>query len=210
MPLIEGIYFNLLPLDSWNPLIALMQAVIDGADPLSYAPHILTDRFTIAGAQLPPRSVVAIEVVGDQVLANAGTDALAQGMKLDVVTPHLAVPPGLTTVASPAAANRDGQTAVLVQYAPATHGGNWSSEKGTLKYMPGFPFDGEQRFPKLPKPVTITNPIYETHEQVAEILATYFAGEAPRVRITLPPIADFDADGAPDAMDSDPVDPAAR
>lgn len=210
MPVIEAVYLNLLPLDQWNPLIGLMQAVIDGADPLSYAPHVFADRFTIAGAPLPPRSIVAIEVIGDQVLCNAGTDALAQGLELDVLAPSLEIPSGLAEIASPAAGNRGGHTAVLVQYAPATHGGNWSSEQGTLKYMPGFPFDGEQRFPKLPKPVTITNPIYETHEQVAEILATYFAGEAPRVRMTLPPVADFDADGTPDAADPDPVDPSAR
>lgn len=211
MPLIEGIYYNLLPLDRWNPLIGLMQAVIDGADPLSYAPHILSDRFTIAGTPLPPRSVVAIEVMGDQVLSNAGTEALARGMKLDVLTPDLATPVGLDPVASPASGNRDGQTAVLVQYAPATHGGNWSSERGTLKYMPGFPFEGEENvFPKLPKPVSIVNPIYETHEQVAEILATYFAGKPPVVRSTLAPVADFDDDGTPDAADPDPFDPGAR
>jgi pimeloyl-ACP methyl ester carboxylesterase len=208
MPLIEAIYVNLQPLDRWNPLIGLMQSVIDGGDPLTFAPHLLTDRFTIAGAPLPPRSIVAIEVMGDQVLCNAGTEALALGMKLDVLAPHLAVPNGLVEIASPAAGNRDGQTAVLVQYAPATHGGNWSSERGTLKYMPGFPFEGEVRFPRLSRWVTVDNPIYETHEQVAEVLATYFAGEAPRVRSTLAPVADFDGDGTPDTADPDPLDPA--
>jgi len=210
MPIIESVYLNLQPLDRWNPLIGFMQSVIDGADPLTYAPHILTDRFTIAGAPLQPRSIVAIEVMGDQVLCNAGTEALAQGLELDVLTPDLAAPSGLVEIASPAAGNRDGQTAILVQYAPATHGGNWSSEKGKLHYMPGFPFDGAERFPRLPKSVTIVNPIYETHDQVAEILATYFAGDAPRVRSTVTPIADFDDDGTPDAADPNPFDPAAR
>jgi len=210
MPLIEAVYLNLLPLDQWNPLISMMQAVIDGADPLSFAPHVLADRFPIAGAPQPPKSLVAIEVVGDQVLANAGTHALAQGLKLDVMAPELILPDGLVEIGSPVAGNRDGQTQLLVQYSPATHGGNWSSERGTIKYMPDFPYDGDVRFPKLPKPVTLTNPIYETHAQVAEILATYFAGQAPLVRMTLPPVADFDADGTPDATDPDPVDPSAH
>lgn len=208
MPLIESIYGARTQLDGWNPLIGMMQAVIDGGDPLSYAPHVTRDRFALAGTTLPARSVVAIEVLGDQVLSNAGTDALVRGMGLDVLTPDLAPPSGLVEVASPAAGNRDGVTQVLVQYAPATHGANWSAERGTLRYMPGFPFAGDERFPKLPAPISIENPIYETQAQVAEILATYFAGEAPRVRSTRPPMPDFDGDGRMDDSDPDPLDPA--
>jgi hypothetical protein len=62
----------------------------------------------------------------------------------------------------------------------------------------------------LPAAITIPNPIYETHEQVAEILDTHAAGMAPRVRSTKPPVADFDADGTPDAADPAPYDPAVR
>lgn len=208
MPIVESIYGTKHRLDRWHPLIGIMQMVIDGGDPLSYAPHVFADRFTIAGAPLPARSVVAIEVVGDQVLSNAGTHALARGLGLAVLAPHLAPPDGLAEVASPAAGNRDGSTAVLVQYAPATHGGNWSAERGILRYLPGFPHEGEDRFPRLPAPISIQNPIYETHTQVAEILASYFTGEAPRVRSTRPPMPDFDGDGTMDASDPAPFDPA--
>ena len=45
-------------------------------------------------------------------------------------------------------------------------------------------------------------------EQVTEALDTYFAGQNPRVRSTLPPVADFDGDGKPDATDPFPYDPA--
>jgi dienelactone hydrolase len=207
MPIIESIYGPRDRLSRWHPLIGMMQAVVDGADPLTYAPHILDDRFDIGGV-LGARSVVCLEVVGDQVLSNTGTDALARELKLDVLTPDLAPPTGLVEIASPAAGNRGGQTAILVQYAPATHGANWSSEKGTLRYMPGFPAEGDTPFPRLPAPITIKEPIYETHAQVAEILSTYFAGEMPRVRSTLAPVADFDADGTPDATDSSPYDPS--
>jgi hypothetical protein len=205
LPLIESIYNPQLPLDRWNPQIGLMQAVIDGADPLTYAPHVMRDRFASVG----PRSVVCLEVVGDQVLSNTGTDALARELALDVLLPDLAPPSGLAEIASPAAGNGDaGTTAILVQYAPATHGANWSNEHGTLKYLPGFPFAGDERFPKLPAPVTITNPIYDTLDQVFEILATHQAGDAPRVRSTRAPIADFDGDGIPDDQDPNPYDPA--
>jgi hypothetical protein len=210
IPLIDNIYGPKQRVDRFNPLIGMMQAVIDGADPLTYAPHVLRDRFTIDGTALGPRSVVCIEVVGDQVLSNQGTDALARGLGLDVLAPNLAPPDGLVSIESPVAGNRDGQTAILVQYAPATHGGNWSSEQGTLRYVPGFPFDGDNPFPRLPAPIKITNPIYDTHTQVAEILDSHHAGEAPRVRSTRAPVADFDDDGTPDASDPAPYDPAQR
>ena len=204
LPLIESIYNPQLPLDRWNPQIGLMQAVIDGADPLTYAPHVMSDRFASVG----PRSVVCLEVVGDQVLSNTGTDALARGLGLDVLLPDLAPPSGLAEITSPAAGNRDGTTAILVQYSPATHGANWSNEHGTLKFMPGFPFAGDVRFPMLPVPITITSPIYDTLDQVFEILATHQAGVSPSVRTTLAPIADFDGDGVPDDQDPAPYDPA--
>lgn len=195
MPLIQSIYGPKAPLDRWSPLIALMQSVIDGADPLTYAPTI------------HDRSMILLEVVGDQVLSNTGTDALARGLGLDVLTPDLAPPDGLVELPSPIAGNRDSHTSVLVQYSPATHGANWSCEHGVLRYLPGFPQPGDDPFPKLAAPITIPNPIYETLAQVTEILETHQAGEPPRVRSTLAPVADFDADGVPDSSDPAPYDP---
>jgi len=203
LPFITTIYGPKTRLDRWSPMIGLMQAVIDGADPLTYAPHILHDRFPGIG----PRSVIALEVVGDQVLANSGTEALAQALGLDVLAPHLEPPPGLATIQAPAAGNRDGQTAVLVQYAPATHGANWSSESGTLRYSPVPTPDGDTPYPLLPAPIDIVNPLYETLDQVAEILRSHQAGEPPRVKMTKPPVHDFDDDGRPDAEDTAPYDP---
>ena len=210
VPLIETIYNPTTGLDRWNPLIGFMQAVIDGADPLTYAPHVMRDRFTVAGTPIGPRSIVAIEVLGDQVLPNQGTDALVLELGLDVLEPHLAAPSGLVSIAAPAAGNRDGYTAVLVQYAPASHGANWTSERGTLHFAPGFPHDGDDRFPRLPAPITIAEPIYETLDQVFEILATHQAGEPPRVKLTKAPVEDFDGDGVLDAVDASPLDPAVQ
>jgi hypothetical protein len=185
-----------------------MQAVLDGGDPLSYAPHVTRDRFTVSGTPLVPRSIVLLEVVGDQVLSNQGTIALAQELGLDVLAPSLAIPDGLASISSPAAGNRDGQTAVLVQYAPATHGANWSAETGVLRYLPGFPTDDpDDPFPKLPAPITIANPIYDTLDQVVGIVQTHQAGQAPVVKMTRPPVADFDGDGVPDDADPAPYDP---
>jgi hypothetical protein len=182
--------------------------VLDGGDPMTYAPHVLRDRFTVAGRTLGPRSVVCLEVMGDEVLPNIATEALARAFGLAVMTPDLAAPTGMRELPSPVAGNLDGQTAVLVQYAPATHGANWTSEHGTLQFVPGFPFAGDEPFPRLAMPIEVANPIYPTLAQVVEILASHQAGEAPRVRSTLAPVHDFDGDGVCDDADPDPLDPS--
>lgn len=203
LPYIETIYKPAAPLDRFSPMIGLEQTVIDGGDPLSYAPHVMADHFAGIGA----RSVICLEVVGDQVLSNRGTDALVREMNLDVLTPDLTPPAGMSEVSSPVAGNRGDQTAIVVQYSPATHGANWSAEHGTLNYLPGFPAPGDDPFPKLPAPITIGNPIYATYDQVFEILSTHLAGGPPRVRSTETPVADFDGDGYPDNVDAYPYDP---
>lgn len=207
LPVIEALYRPRGGIDRFSPMIGLMQAVLDGGDPLAYARHITRDRFTIAGETLGPRSVVCLEVVGDEVLSNTGTSALAIGLGVSALAPHLEIPPGMPEVASPASANLDGQTAILVQYSPATHGANWSSEHGELHFMPGFPVAGLDPFPQLPAPITIDNPIYATFDQVYDLLASHQAGAAPVVRSTLAPVHDFDDDGTPDADDPAPLDP---
>ncbi|MCX5743350.1 MAG: hypothetical protein NT062_12730 [Proteobacteria bacterium] len=203
IPFVEQIYRTRGTLDRFHPILALMQAVFDGADPLTFAPHVLRDRAPGIG----PRNVVAIEVVGDEIMANAGTLALARAFGLGLLVPSYDDPSGLPPVASPATANVDGQTGVLVQYAPATHGYNWSAERGKLEYLPGFPHDPADPFPKLPAAITIDEPIYETLDQVTSLLASYRTG-TPSVRLTKTPAHDFDNDGRPDDTDPSPYDPA--
>lgn len=174
--------------DRFHPAVSLVQAMIDAADPLTYAPNVLRDRLAVGDRTPGPRHVVAIEVIGDEVLHNLASESLAVALGLEVLRPHLAAAEGLASVESPAAANIDGQTAVLVQYAPATHGANWTSEVGTLEFVPGFPHPGLDPFPRLTEPVEITNPIYATLEQVVTILTSNAGGEAPRVESTLAPV----------------------
>jgi hypothetical protein len=168
-------------MDRFHPAIGIMQSLIDAADPLTYAPHILRDRLEVGGSTLGPRHVVVIEVVGDEVIHNLATESLARAMGLQVLSPGDTMPPGLAPVESPAAGNVDGQTGVMIQQTGATHGANWTSEEGLREYVPGFPHDGEDPFPKLASPVLVTNPIYQTFEQVVELLASHQRGEAPRV-----------------------------
>jgi pimeloyl-ACP methyl ester carboxylesterase len=207
VPLAEQLYRTQGTLDRFHPLVGAMQATFDGADSLTFARHVLKDRFTINNELVDRRHVIMIEAVGDEVMPNRATEALARSFGLHLLKPNISVPTGMLQIESPGEGNVNNQTAVLVQYEPATHGYNWSAETGELEYQPGYPFAGDQAFPKLPKKITIKEPIYETMEQVSEALATYFAGQNPRVRSTLPPVADFDGDGKPDATDPFPYDP---
>jgi pimeloyl-ACP methyl ester carboxylesterase len=207
VPLAEQLYRTQGTLDRFHPLVGAMQAIFDGADSLTYARHVLRDRFTIDNGVLDRRHIVVIEAMGDEIMPNRATEALARSFGLHLLKPNVQVPPGMLQIESPGAGNVNNQTAILVQYEPATHGYNWSADKGELEYQPGYPFVGDQPYPKLPAKITIKEPIYETMAQVTEILSTYFNGENPRVRSTLAPVADFDGDGTPDASDPSPYDP---
>ncbi|MBT8492400.1 MAG: hypothetical protein KJO07_05020, partial [Deltaproteobacteria bacterium] len=151
-------------LDGYHPAVSLLQSLVDAADPLTYAPNVHRNRLPVGERTPGPRHVVAIEVVGDEILPNVASDALAVALGLGVLSPHLHVPASLEAIASPATANLSEQTAVMVQYAPATHGANWTSEHGTMHFVPGFPHDGAQRFPRLDEPIRVANPIYATLE----------------------------------------------
>jgi len=212
IPLARSVYGIEGRFDRFHPMVAIGQAILDAADPLTYAPHVLADRSFVGKKRLGPRSVVAIEVIGDELIPNLATHALARAMGLPLLEPYLVPVEGTVSVASPASADVDGQSAALVQYSPATHGSNWTSEVGTLSFYPDCPRDGGDPFPRLPAPIEIPNPIHATFDQVVEILETHQAGPSPVIRSTVAPVADFDADGMSDAEEiaigRDPLDPS--
>jgi pimeloyl-ACP methyl ester carboxylesterase len=207
LPFAEILYGAQGKLDRFHPLVGALQSIFDGADSLTFARHVLKDRFMIENNYLGRRHIICIEAIADEIMPNIATEALSRSFGLQILKPNLSVPDGMLQIESPAIANVNNQTAVLVQYSPATHGYNWSAQRGDRTYMPGYPFDGDDPFPKLPMPITIDEPIYQTLDQVTTALASYFAGQSPRVKTTETPIADFDGDGRPDATDPDPLDP---
>lgn len=175
--------------DRFHPVVGLAQMLIDPADPLTFAPHYFRERLNVG-----PRHVVILEVIGDELMSNVGTEALGRAGGFGLLDPHYAPIEGVEPVTSPAAGNVDGQTGVIVQYAPATHGANWSSDTGMRRFTPEGQ-DGERV--ALAESVTIRNPIRETFEQVIEVLRTHREG-APSVRSTFAPRRDFDDDGVSD------------
>jgi hypothetical protein len=175
-----------------------VQALLDPADPLTYAPHYFRDRIAAT-----PRNVVIIEVMDDELMSNVGTDALARAGGFGLLDPFYSPIEGVPPVPSPATANVEGQTGIVVQYAPATHGANWSSASGVRHF---YPPEREGEFVTLPDSITIRNPIRETFAQVIETLRSHREG-VPTVRTTLAPVHDFDDDGLLDGEDPDPHRP---
>jgi hypothetical protein len=196
-------------LDRFHPVIGLGTAILDGADPLSYAPHTLKDRFAVGGATLSARSVVLLEVVGDEVLPNRATHALARAFGTPLLAPFVTEVERLEVVEGRQQGNVDGQTGALVQWSPATHGANWTSERGVRKFAP-FTESDDEVFVTLEQSVTINNPMRATLAQVIGILESYADG-APAVEPSHIALPDFDDDGMLDedelAAGRDPLRP---
>ena len=169
VPFASAVYNFSGRLDRWHPAVSSIQSIIDAADPLTWGGRVFD-------GTLPERHVLGIEVMGDELIPNDATDALSRVMGLHLLEPYSAAPEGLPTIASPASANVNGQTAVVVQYSPATHGANWTSLEGQLQFVPGFPHEGEDPFPRLQAPIAVVNPLYETLDQVVQALQTFQTG----------------------------------
>lgn len=195
-------YGSIEELDRFSTLLSLGSTMLDGADPISYAPHVLRDRPTVAGAPLPPRHVLMLEAMNDEIMANGATAALALAMGVPILGPSYDGDARFAVVEGSAQGNVDGQTAVLIQQSPACHGSNWTYEKGTREW--GLFGEEDTEHLALETPVVIHNPIRPTHELVTDVLRAALAGGAPAVAHPAPPRQDFDDDGVLDADDATP------
>ena len=190
------------PLDRFSTLLSLGSTILDGADPISYAPHVLKDRATVAGATLPPRSVIILEAINDEIMANGATNALALAMGMPILGPSYDGDARFATVDGTADGNLDGQTAVMIQQSPACHGTNWTHEHGVREW--GLYGEEDIEHLALDVPVTIGNTIRPTHEMLVGVLRDHAEGRVPAVTHPAPPRQDFDDDGELDADDATP------
>jgi len=154
-------------------LHALMQAIVERADPLAYAGGVLTG--DLAGGAA--KDLLLLEVAGDQTIDNRVSDQLAAAAGVPVVTE--------TTTS----ANVGGRLAGLVRIGPtdpsqplsasnpptATHQAPILAGQN-LDFEPGATVPAE----KLETPIPITNPIATTQDQIADFIDT------SKLQITVP------------------------
>lgn len=193
----------------WSPAAGLIQTILDAGDPQAYAPHLLTDRLEVAGAPLPARSILMVEVDRDELVSNESTDHIALAAGIGQLLPALWEVPGLAPLEAPASGNGpDGITAALVQVGPAIHGADITSGEDFRYYFPPRD-DPDDPFEKLPDPIPVPCPVVAVHRMVERLLVTAQTG-APEVELPLVPTLDFDGDGLSDADDPEPWGASSR
>jgi hypothetical protein len=187
-----------------HPLVHMLQAILDPADPLSYAGAIVNDPVAVPSAAGGKKSVLLIEVIWDELVSNEGTEALAYAAGMPLASPHVGPNGGVVlSIAEPVGGEIRGvpvagATAVVVQASPATHGSNLYSAKGLRHYAIPFAQEGATPFPSLPQDIAVSQPYLELQSMMVGFFASSFAGEVPVVKGFPVPVRDFDADGAAD------------
>ena len=198
-----------------HPLANLLQGVLDPADPLFYADKLVRDPVPLLAPAGGVKSVVLIEALWDEIVANEGSEALARAAGMPLAAPHVGPNGGVELdVVEPKNGEirgvpAAGMTTVLVQASPATHGSDLYNRFGVRHYA--FPFGGgggDAAFRALPSDIPIEQPYLALQSMVVGFFASAFAGEVPVVKGFAAPVRDFDQDGREDATDPDPNDPS--
>lgn len=175
----------------WHPLVQMMQHVIDGGDPIGVA-STTTAPVPIGGETPPARNMVLFEVLGDELVSNHATEALARAMGVPVLAPHQPLLTTLTPATGPSVKDlpEPGRTAVLVQLYPAQHGSDLYSKNGHRLYSKDRPVFGDSSvdpFPKLAKELDFENPYLEVQKAAFDFVAEAFEGKAPTLTWNKPP-----------------------
>ncbi len=123
--------------------MAMSQAIVDPGDPLVYAPYAVRQEPDGVPGWVP-REILLQEVVGDTIVPNSSTRALARATGLELVD---AIDPvsGLPQTSGPVTANLpEGVTGAMTQFDtihggdPATHGELYFSPEGRTQYVTFF------------------------------------------------------------------------
>jgi hypothetical protein len=104
-------------------------------------------------------------------------------------------------------------TAVVVQVSPGQHGSDLVRAEGHHSFaIPYALFDTDAPFHPLEadKQFDVREGYRELQTMVVGFVSSAFAGGTPKVSGYLPPVRDFDGDGALDDTDKDPSDPTVQ
>lgn len=212
-----------------HPLVNLIQTVIEPADAILYAQHLVRAPRPVAGVAARPRNVALLEVLWDELVANESGEALARAIGMGLATPNVGSNAGTIDLADEskntgrvplADAKPDGSgavhdfpfpgvTAAVVQASPAGHGYDIVRKQAKRSYaIPYVHPDAPTPFLSLgDKAFWVRDPNLALTETVRRWFTTAFAGGAPSLFVLAPPARDFDDDGVPDDKDRDPNDP---
>ncbi len=194
------------PFDEFHPLAHLLGAITEGGDPIAYAPHVLRD----PPPGRPPADILVSFSVYDEVMPNIATHALIRALGIDVGEPYLVGIPGVPTVAAPVRGNLpSGRTGAAFEYSPANHGLGYM-RYDLREFVPGVPFPGDERFPKLDRAFDVEMAIREHDDQMVAFFTSLQDGGPATIPSTAPPRADYDGDGVLDQDDTDPLDPTVK
>ncbi len=225
-----GLYFHFLHdrLTEFHPLVNLVQEVVESADPLLYARDLLRDPQPVASLPAKAHSVMLMECIYDELVANEAGEAWAREAGLVLTSPNVGVNSSVMDLKSPSTGRwhvaltvappdgsgtihdvpQAGLTGVVVQADPCDHGSDWVSSKGSHDYaIPYVRYDAPVLYSRLTASFDMQNPYRALGAQFAAFIADSFAGKVPAVVVQTAPIRDFDGDGVPDDVDSAPSDP---
>lgn len=210
-PGINGDYGSLIQLafslpgdeitSTYSQFVNLAQTILEAGDPINYAPYALKN--PLAGGM--PKNILQIEVMWDHLVPNSSNEALARAFGLPLLAPYYRQVPDLRTVDAPFT-GKDGFTAALVQYFPAGHGTDLANQQYDLEWQLGFPFEGGERFRRLPECSTggghpwcnLKSPVAQVQEQIVRFFTSSLERGVPEIVSTMTPERDFDHDGIPD------------
>jgi hypothetical protein len=112
--------------------MSLAQAIVDPGDPLNYARNAL--RYPLVAGADEPRSLLLQVVVGDTIVPNSSSNAVARAAQLGLMHEVVAVP-GLSAVGPSTSANGpNGSTAVVCQFDKMN--GDVTANHGELIFSP--------------------------------------------------------------------------
>jgi len=216
VPLLFGLPADTL-LNPLDPVISLLQTVIDPGDPINAAPFVIRERQDADGARVPPPSVLQLMVEGDETVANPSNEALARALGLPLLAPCARPVDGLP-LALPPLRNNLGEgaarcTGALAQCSPACHGRNMQGPTGERIFVPGFPYPPgyDEPFPRLSTPVPVRQPYREVQRQIVHFFRTRRESGTAEILAFWTPVLDWDDDELSDDREgrggTDPHDP---
>ncbi|HYR97264.1 MAG TPA: hypothetical protein VEM57_11035, partial [Candidatus Binatus sp.] len=139
----------------------LTQAILDPADGINSAFLLLAPT---------PHNVIQVEDLGDQVVPNQGSDAVAIAARLPIFDPFVQNLPrnalSLPVVSTPFMVHGNVAggtvTAALLQNGPATHAQSLVDTPGSLTFVPGYAHEDDflrtgNGFPLLERPIRVPN-----------------------------------------------------